>query len=640
MQVITVLLLVIGRVAAIPSPRHGSTEPEPLVPAAITSFDANINGPSFDPWFSSRSASKAPAATHATTATKPSTVAERVVATSVTPPSATEHAPAAVTVATTRADATYPGATATPAGSVAAAMSTAATKAPQPTDDSTSKLGAVLRAAQVGGFPDRVTAAIAEGTCTQIEGGYKYTHSDDATFTTMAHRCNPDDELDYGDSPLPHSSCGLPVDAVNNGTLTNCVYPKVGGLQRQEWLFGPYTSTGGNDYWDHDVNPSSQPQLAELASRYPYYAGLGMTFWDADTGEQLGLPPIHGHHIEMVLGASVDPNNAWVREADGGDDMGYHDFYAHGYRLPKMEDFLMNILINDVREANSPPMRWYANVSFTYVDADVTSKHGRKVETLSKMFLDLAALKGTRFSNIEVPKDRETFFIVTGTWPASGTIVHVKSKPSVYGRNHSGTQADLTWTHTHAHLFDKAWLFAGTPEQLGLEDPTFGSATGCDAVPINNTRFASNAEMASYLEARCPTCFSLSYSRMNPDATTRLLCRLSAHMEEVDGLWYDREMDPDCYAESMRVVKGQPFTQLAFMDGGKPTMPGYHAMDWAAEGYGSLHLSWNMRYVDDESVKMNEVHLPLMLAENATFDEKRCFGDPEWLQYEYPNAKP
>jgi len=195
----------------------------------------------------------------------------------------------------------------------------------------------------------------------------------------------------------------------------------------------------------------------------------------------------------------------------------------------------------------------------------------------------------------------------------------------------------LTATHTHHHLFQQSWLFAGTPAQLGLDDPTFGSATGCDPVKTKEqTRFASNGEMATYLQTRCPSCYSLTYSRTNPDAATRLLCQMHAHQAEVGGLWYDREMVPDCYANRIPFVKGQPFTHLVFMDGGKPTMPSYHALDWAAEGYASIHVAWYIRYVDADRTKVNELHSTMMLAENATFDENRCAGEPEWLQYVYP----
>ena len=588
---ITVVLL------AIPSP--SSTPTQSLVAAAINSFGANING-------------------HATTATKPT--AEHVVDTSaMTPPSAMAHAHAAVAVATTKADAT--------------SLETAATTTP------TCKLGPVRCAAQVGEFPDRVSAAIADGTCTQIKGGYKYTHTDDATYTSKGQRCDGKSGTIVfgGDLTLPHSSCGLGVDAVMNGTLTNCLYPHVGGLLRQEWLLGPYVSTGGNDYWDNDVDHT---HLAVASSQHSSLAGWGVTIHDADTGEELRLPPLHKHHIGLFQGASGDARSAWVKEGSGGEYVeyrGYHDFYRHGYRIPLPQDLVANLLINDVRAADSPPIRWYANISFTHddgaarrddvvthMDADETdSKHGTKVETLGLMKLETALVAASRFANFEVPKNTDSFYVQTGTWPTSGTML--------FGNN------DLTGTHTHHHLFQQSWLFAGTPAQLGLDDPTFGSATGCDPVKTKEqTRFASNGEMATYLQTRCPSCYSLTYSRTNPDAATRLLCQMHAHQAEVGGLWYDREMVPDCYANRIPFVKGQPFTHLVFMDGGKPTMPSYHALDWAAEGYASIHVAWYIRYVDADRTKVNELHSTMMLAENATFDENRCAGEPEWLQYVYP----
>ena len=590
MRVITILLLAVGRLGAVPLPSSSEKQ------------RANMNGPWFYP--SIHSASTAPAATNATT---PTTAAKHVVAASPTL-SATAHSASA-------------------AGSAAAAVSTAATNEPQPSDDSTPKPGAVKRAAQVGGFPDRVTAGIADGTCTHIEGGYIYTRSDDATYTAKVHRCAGGDLVHGGDLATPHSSCGLPAEAVKHGTLTSCVSSQPGSFVHRSWLFGPYLSTGGNDYWDMSAVSSSHPELA-AASNSPYLAGWGLTFHDADTGEALGLPPIHGHHVSLY--PSIGSKDAWIHEGSGGDGIGYHDFYKHGYKFPQFRGgFVLNLLAEDVRDANSPPLRWYANVSFTNMDAAETAgEHGTKVETLSSMKLDIASKSGSRFGNIEVPKDMDSFFIITGTWPTNGTIVFDVDR-----------NWDLTSTHTHAHLFNQGWLFAGSPAELGLEDPTFGSATGCDSVPITNTRFASNVEMATYLQARCPSCFSQSFSRTNPDATTRLLCHISANMDEVDGRWYDRQMVPDCYADSIPIVKGQRFTQLVSFDGSKPTMPGYSAMDWAAEGYASQHVIWYMRYVDTGTTKQVELHAPFLLAENATFDEEHCAGDPEWLLYEYPTDR-
>ena len=483
--------------------------------------------------------------------------------------------------------------------------------------EASTKLGALPKAYQVGAFPDSVTADIASGTCTQTEDGIKFAHADDVTFNTVGYACEA--HLSFGNFETPHSSCGL-EDATVLGKLTSCVYQEAGGFVREQYLLGPFESTGGNDYWDMDI---VNLQLA-VASNYTYIAAWGVTMHDADTGEALGLPPLHKHHINLF-----DPTGR-TKEGSGGDVLHPNqpewNFYGNGTRLPWFRDMLVNLLVNDVRLAGSPPLRWYANLTLTHIDPGVTGPEGTELKTLSLLKLDTAEKSFTRFRNFEVPSKSDSFFITTGTWPASGEL-------------YADPGRIFSYTHSHMGLFQESFFFAGTPAQLGLDDPTFGSTTGCDTVPINRTVFKSNQEMITRLSAQCPSCFSYSFSRNNPDATTKLLCHPRPNLEDVDGVWYDRYAELDCYANRFRIAKGQPWTLLAFQDGGKPTMPPYKTGTFASPGYSSEHTVIWLRYIDDEeSPKVHELHQPFQLAKGSTYNETACQGGPMWDTFTFPTS--
>ena len=176
----------------------------------------------------------------------------------------------------------------------------------------TSKLSALPKAYQTGEFPDSVKADIASGTCTQIEEAFKYAHTDDVTFNTVGSACVAGYES-FGEFESPHSSCGL-EDATVEGKLTRCVYKEAGDFVREEYLLGPFESTGGNDWWDMDI---VDLQLA-VASNYTYIASWGVTMHDADTGEALSLPPLHTHHITLLdpTGRTKEATQAGYSMAD------------------------------------------------------------------------------------------------------------------------------------------------------------------------------------------------------------------------------------------------------------------------------------------------------------------------------------
>jgi len=492
----------------------------------------------------------------------------------------------------------------------------------------TSKLSALPKSYQTGEFPDSVKADIASGTCTQIEEAFKYAHTDDVTFNTVGSACLQGiaGYESFGEFESPHSSCGL-EDATVEGKLTRCVYKEAGDFVREEYLLGPFESTGGNDWWDMDI---VDLQLA-VASNYTYIASWGVTMHDADTGEALSLPPLHTHHITLL-----DPTGR-TKEGSGeppSPNQPSWNFYGNGTRLPWIRDMVVNMLVNDVRLAGSPPLRWYANLTLTHIGPEVTGPEGTELKTLSLIKLDTAEKSTTRFLNFEVPSKSDSFFITTGTWPASGEVY----ADPVYADPGYADPVIFSHLHSHMGLFSESFLFAGTPAQLGLEDPTFGSTTGCDPVPMNRTVFKSSQEMITRLAAQCPSCFSFSFSRNNPDATTKLLCHPRPNLADVDGVWYDRASDIDCYANRFRIAKGQPWTVLAFFDGGKPTMPPYKAESFITPGYSSVHHIWYLRYVDDESPKIHELHQPLQLAKGYKYNETACVGAPTWVTFTFPTS--
>ena len=114
-------------------------------------------------------------------------------------------------------------------------------------------------------------------------------HWDDATWA----KCTIDGRGD-GNAMPPAASCG----DVYPANVTTCT-STCDGIVTKEFLLGPFTSTGGYDWWKLKALPGNDPlprELRVVGYSFTFHAGALPTTGDDLPGANLGLPPFHNHH--------------------------------------------------------------------------------------------------------------------------------------------------------------------------------------------------------------------------------------------------------------------------------------------------------------------------------------------------------
>merc|ERR1712232_604683 len=115
--------------------------------------------------------------------------------------------------------------------------------------------------------------------------------------------------------------------------------------------------------------------------------------------------------------------------------------------------------LNDVRPAGSQPLEWWYQTAIRIVPKRPRIAMSASFRPLSFHYmwspgrLDISD-QSTMVNTFKAPTDRSTFIWYTGKMHFNATLVRGK-------------------VHTHNTLFNDTFLFAATPEDLGLADGRF-----------------------------------------------------------------------------------------------------------------------------------------------------------------------
>jgi len=403
--------------------------------------------------------------------------------------------------------------------------------------------------------------------------------------------------------------------------LTACTTHSGKGTYDVSWLLGPFTSTGGNDWWTLRFQ-----MLGEQMLGVPQDVVVGrhhLTYHDSDSDTPseaiVGLPPLHNHHTEtahVCADASVLPalgyetivftqGDAECHDVEDGVACLDHDLLAmnlslrmcgwtSGGSLGGLPPAVgtgggahFNSVVNDVRPAGSPPLRWYVNASFRLVERGALAP---SVQQLNQIGISGPPRLDSRFNTFDVPSDDDSFAIQLAQWPTSGTLI---TDPS----------SVVSHLHSHQEKFHYAFIFEGAPSDVGLDQPRFYSPTGCDTVPTSAAGYESNGAMLAALVAACPKCFDLAA------ADTPLLCRANSSHLVIDGIGADRASSFDCRAPRLPFVKGRNFTILGFY-GPRPSDPPSNALyPLTTPGYTPQHLIWSLEYIEDDPLTADQTFM-------------------------------
>ena len=215
----------------------------------------------------------------------------------------------------------------------------------------------------------------------------------------------------------------------------------------QIYRFGPFVGVGGSDWHQVWIHPLPPPEKAKFIT--------GKMAAPVDEhGTILGHPPIYSHHVHIELNGVQHPLEAHgdttCSEEHGGTSC-YLRSYPEGHGLPfntRSRDFVaLNFMLNDLREYPAPPMVFYQEVALKWSSSNVVKPISVAVQHMMK--------GGSHpFSTTLVTK-RPSFLWSTSKWLVDGKVI-VSQKDQ------------MPWFHAHRKFCQGAWIFAASPEELGL----------------------------------------------------------------------------------------------------------------------------------------------------------------------------
>jgi hypothetical protein len=258
----------------------------------------------------------------------------------------------------------------------------------------------------------------------------------------------------------------------------------------------------------------------------------------------------------------------------------------------------MEAVVNDVRPANSSPLEWWFHVGFkwqpkkpnvktaSHLTMSLRSKWppwpndffesmgivGKGISTLRPFLLPYVA-----FDLHPVPTKEPSFVFFSAQIPRDGRLVNVNP-------------------HSHKAIYNQSFLFAGTPEELGLEHLSKGYKDW-EAIPLSKTAFTSLAEIKTYVLQR-------STETANP--TPSLICHHEGGQELVEHFLYDRKGSISCREWNFK--RGDVVTGLFLHHTCDPKSLGMEAVrnpGYVPEIFNE-HSMWDLRYFPTDGKDYHE----------------------------------
>ena len=245
---------------------------------------------------------------------------------------------------------------------------------------------------------------------------------------------DPDDER-Y----VSFSTCGVEEEGSN------------GESGWQIYRFGPFVGVGGSDWHQVWIHPLPPPEKAKFIT--------GKMAAPVDEhGTILGHPPIYSHHVHIefngVMHSLETHGDTTCSEEHGGTSCYLRSYGDHGlpFNSTGNDDFFsLNFMLNDLREYPAPPMVFYQEVALKWSSREDV----KPMSTItSHMSYGGESDPGHPFSTTLVTK-RPSFLWSTSKWLVDGKVI-VSQKDQ------------MPWFHAHRKFCQGAWIFAASPEELGL----------------------------------------------------------------------------------------------------------------------------------------------------------------------------
>ena len=406
----------------------------------------------------------------------------------------------------------------------------------------------------------------------------------------------------------PRFAKGLKTDGEHDKTDQLAGHCEIDVGDGSRWVFqrvGVWESDGGYDWWQFGwADPFGLDALR--AAHGPVYVLNHFTGGvDADSGEVLGFPPIHVHHVHLSPAKTTPMRRKWAdcireeylghgdvdrcghqftvlmeqhgdyacRESEGGSNC-YLEQLPDGYAKVADGPYALNGELNDVRPKGSPIMRWYYEAAIRYVPVEDAARLGFDLRPLSFYYIWSPGRlylndQSTMVNTFRTPTTHDTFVWYTGRTLSASTMVRMKM-------------------HVHNTVFRESYFFAGTPKQLKMDGPEFlpkAGDTTYDCMRPEEHGFADNDAVKRHI-------FDAYEAYDGPEPAPRLICRGSTDYEEVafDGVDYPFDRRAPTWCEPWEIKKGDPYVVLG-VNHALARPPGPHLPDTIPDWLPG-HLHW------------------------------------------------
>mmetsp|Transcript_29169 Transcript_29169/g.62841 ORF Transcript_29169/g.62841 Transcript_29169/m.62841 type:complete len:651 (+) Transcript_29169:210-2162(+) len=277
---------------------------------------------------------------------------------------------------------------------------------------------------------------------------------------------------------------------------------------------GPFTSTGGYDWWS--IGFPDVGLLSEALEKHPEGVDITRNAFNpilAD-GTRLSYPPIHTHHSHTIpqpgvrhrlqerpvcvsrTGLGIPMLDNMVREAGCCNLTLFLE--QHGDYVCKPEDDGLDCLmqgdksvrrvlqaidyegeLNDVRPTGSAPLEWWYQIAvkWTPMDASVIPISQVTMVGPGAMF---PPSQSTKSGTAKAPKLTESVILYSGPLHITGDLQRCK-------------------VHAHSAIFDSQMLLVGTYEDFGLDKPQFTPPLSYEFIPTPSLGFKDNQEVGHYI---------------------------------------------------------------------------------------------------------------------------------------------
>ena len=397
----------------------------------------------------------------------------------------------------------------------------------------------------------------ARSWCSWTEDRFQPRHDFDREFTHYQSRYL----LDYAPVPvcIPFCEANHPLLGGNtSGSRLCAVSSSRRSHQWQMHRIGPITSYGGEDW--HSIRHSNVLDLQPILEEYGkvWITSIFVAVVD-EAGDVLGNPPIHIHHshlgkyavpgiTDFIAPLGFPHGETGCQQADGG--VGCYIFrFPDGHGIELDETLLLNMLVNDVRAAGSPPMRWMVEASLEWTASSPQHNVGLWYANKAVDFhpnLPVAVLAGSQpFVTFGVPRFAESVVWGSARSTLSGRVLNL-------------------WHHVHAEGgFDEMWIVTASASQLGLERDGFELARCSE--PFVPSRHGTDNEALKLRILTHMQQADLRFKCLWREPNLEYVSRVEG-VEGIEARNYARQTRVQCFEGSERLTAGELMTWVVFYD--------------------------------------------------------------------------